>query len=111
MTYIERLGPIFDLMGVRLQDLNAGCPRCGKRVSEVIDDTTGQWNIGQVVCVDCGTAAPAYHASVTVHEVAVMPSKQAPGKVLAVCRCGRMSMITSRENAQLWADKHLEQAA
>lgn len=109
MTYI---GPVYDLGdGTRLHDIDAGCGTCGKRLAEVIHDPSAQWNAGATVCVDCGTAAPAYHASVTAHHVNIQPSKQAPGKCLAVCRCGRLSMITTREHAQQWADKHLQQAA
>lgn len=102
------IGPIYTLDdSTRLQDVDSACGRCTKRLAVVLHDPHGCWPQGRLVCIDCGTLAPTY----TAHRVKVQPSKQAPGKALAVCRCGRMSMITSRENAQMWADKHLEQAA
>lgn len=48
-------GPAYDLGdGTRLQDLDAACATCGKRLCEVIHDPTGVWRHGQIVCLDCG---------------------------------------------------------
>lgn len=104
-VYLERLGPIITLAdGLRIQDLAGGCGRCSKRLAEVIHDPTSTWNEGQVVCLDCSYIAPP-----TVrpdHHVQVMPAKSAPSKRIGVCRCGRVSMITTARKAAEWAEKH-----
>lgn len=58
MTVLRRIGPIYTLLDqLRMQDVDAACSVCGKRVAEVIHDPYGQWNTGQMVCLDCGTVA------------------------------------------------------
>lgn len=53
------LGPIYDLgHGLRLQDIDAGCGTCGKRLAIVIHDPLGCWPQGRVVCLDCGELVP-----------------------------------------------------
>jgi hypothetical protein len=102
---MRRIGPIYDLLGIRLQDVDAGCGACGKRLAEVIDDTTGQWNRGQHVCVDCGTAAPAYAKKTPW---TLRQSWRAPGQVVAACQlCSYVSMPSSLTKAAQWAEQHL----
>lgn len=55
MTDLRTRGPVYDLGdGTRLQDLDGGCPPCGKRLAEVVHDPANVWRQGQVVCIDCG---------------------------------------------------------
>lgn len=55
---LSHLTKAYDLGdGTVLQDVDAGCGRCGKRLAEVIHDPTGQWPTSSLVCVDCGTRA------------------------------------------------------
>jgi hypothetical protein len=52
---VKPLGQPYDLGdGTRLIDLDAACSGCGKRLAEVLHDSTGVWHAGQVVCLDCG---------------------------------------------------------
>lgn len=100
---MTRIGPIYDLLGIRLQDLNAGCGTCGKRLAEVISDLTGEWNVGQVVCIDCGTVAP------TIEEKAwtVEASWRAPGLRVAVCQlCRYTSTPADLATAARFAQEH-----
>ena len=53
---MRRIGPIYDLEpGVRLQDIDAACRSCHKRLAEVIHDASRTWATGVLVCIDCGT--------------------------------------------------------
>jgi hypothetical protein len=109
---MRHLGPIYDLDdGTRLQDIDAGCGSCGKRLCEVVHDPHNVWRAGQIVCLDEGITAPVYVNVHPAHTIRIVPSKRAPGKFIAVCTCRRFSMITSRENAQKWATKHSQAAA
>jgi hypothetical protein len=105
MTVLRRIGPIYDLLGIRLQDVEAGCGQCSKRLAEVIDDTTGQWHTGQLVCIDCGTVAPAYDSPA---QYKLRTSWRAPGKHVAACQlCPYVSMPTTLAKAAEWAEQHL----
>lgn len=53
------LGRVYDLDGLVLQDVDAGCGRCGKRLAEVINDPTRRYPTGRLVCIDCGQLARA----------------------------------------------------
>lgn len=108
MTYLERIGPIYDLLGTRLQDLDGACGDCGKRLAEVIDDTTGQWNTGQVVCVDCGTTA---RTSRPEHSIRIVPSWRSAGMRVASCTCRWHSAVVSPDAAQRLAEQHRTQHA
>lgn len=55
---MRRIGPIYELLGgLRLQDVDAGCGQCGKRLAEVIHDPSNCWPTGRLVCIDCGSLA------------------------------------------------------
>lgn len=98
-----RIGPAYDLAGTRLQDLDIGCPHCGKRLAEVLDDTTMQWNAGQVVCVDEGIAVRLPWV--------IRASWRAPGRHIAACQlCSHTTMPTTLENAVRFAAQHLERS-
>lgn len=100
-----RRGPIFDLLGVRLVDLEAGCPHCHKRLAEVVEDTTGQWNTGSVVCVDCGLEVrlPAPAA-----RIRLVPALRSRGQTVAVCTGCRWAWLpTTRANAARRGEEHL----
>jgi hypothetical protein len=90
--------------GLRLWDHDSGCGQCGKRLAEVVHDPTNQWNAGRVVCIDCGTVAPAYDKPKT----AVLRSRVASGKHVAACQlCSYMSMPTDLARAYEYAAQHL----
>jgi len=101
---IRRIGPIYDLGdGVRLQDIDAGCGSCGKRLAEVIHDPSLTWAEGAWVCIDCGTVARKER-----EPVAIKPSYRAPGLRVACCTlCTWTSMPTSLDKAAVAAQKHL----
>ena len=103
---MRRIGPAYDLpLGLRLQDVDGGCGACGKRLAEVIHDAGAQWNAGQVVCIDCGTVAPAYDNPVLVP---LRSSWRAPGKHVAACTlCPYVSMPSTLTKAAEWAEQHL----
>lgn len=50
-------GRVYDLDGLVLQDVDAGCTKCGKRLAEVIHDQSRQYPTGRLVCIDCGQLA------------------------------------------------------
>lgn len=53
-------GAVYELDGLKLHDIDAGCWVCGKRLAEVIFDPTYIWRLGDFVCIDCGEVyAPA----------------------------------------------------
>lgn len=54
---MKTLGRVYDLDGLVLQDVDAGCSRCGKRLAEVINDPTRVYPTGRLVCIDCGSLA------------------------------------------------------
>ena len=112
MTDLERLGPIYDLPdGIRLQDLDGGCGTCGKRLAEVVHDSSARWNAGQIICVDCGTLARLPQPTRPTHDVRVKPSRRAPGLYVAVCTCHRFSMVAHRAYVEQWASRHQQEAA
>ena len=50
-------GRVYDLDGLVLQDVEAGCGRCGKLLAEVVSDATRRYPTGRLVCIDCGQLA------------------------------------------------------
>lgn len=101
-----RIGPIYELLGMRLQDLDLGCPHCSKRLCEVIDDTTMQWNAGQAICIDCGIAVHVPRE--TDKQWALRKSWRAPGLHVAACQlCTYTSMPTTLDKAAEFAQAHL----
>jgi hypothetical protein len=105
---MRRIGPAYDLLGTRLQDVDAGCGHCGKRLAEVIDDTTGQWNTGQHVCIDCGQATRI--PSLPSEPYALKPSYRAPGLRVACCQlCRWTSLPAPLEKAADLATRHLNE--
>jgi hypothetical protein len=103
---MRRLGAIYDLHpGLRLWDVDAGCSACGKRLAECVEDVSGQWRAGELVCLDCGTVAPSYDKP---PPVPLRSSWRAPGKLVAACTlCPYVSMPASFEKAAEWAEQHL----
>jgi hypothetical protein len=96
---VKRLGPIYDLEdGLRLQDIDAACGACGKRLAEVIwDPTPSAWRTGAVVCIDCNQEA-------TQH---VEKSYRAPGRRVAECRlCSWTSLPVDSASAVRLAVQH-----
>jgi transcription initiation factor TFIIIB Brf1 subunit/transcription initiation factor TFIIB len=108
---VRRIGPIYDLHpGLRLWDVEAGCGACSKRLAEVVEDVSGQWLAGQLVCIDCGTVAPAYDKTERP-PWRLRTSWRAPGKHVAACQlCPYVSMPSSLEKAAEWAEQHLAAA-
>ncbi len=100
---IPRLGPIYDLGdGSRFQDLDLGCPYCGKRLAEVVFDPGYTWRSGTIVCLDEGI-------EVRATPYLVKPSHKAPGKRVAVCQlCPYISMPTDGLKALEFAQQHYE---
>jgi hypothetical protein len=100
-----RIGPAYDLAGTRLQDLDLGCPHCGKRLAEVLDDATMQWNAGQTICIDCGVAV---HVPREKRQWVLRGSWRAPGLHVAACQlCRYTSMPTTLDRAAEFAQAHL----
>lgn len=97
------LGPIYDLGdGTRLQDLDGGCPTCGKRLAEVVFDPGMTWNRGAVVCIDCGV-------EVRTAPYEIKPSTRVPGRRVAVCQlCPYISMPAEGLKALEFAQQHYE---
>lgn len=106
---IRYLGPVYSLDdGSRFQDLDAGCPTCGKRVCEVVHDASDQWNAGQIVCLDCATTATLPAEEKPRQPVILRPSWRAPGLRVACCTlCPHSSMPLPMDRAAQWAVKHL----
>lgn len=99
------LGPVYDLDdGLRLQDVDAGCGFCGKRLALVIHDPSGSWRQMALVCIDCGRESHTEQGP-----MAIQSSYRAPGKRIACCRlCKWTSMPTSLQGAAGAAQQHLE---
>jgi hypothetical protein len=106
---IRRLGPIYDLDdGLRLQDLDASCRQCYKRLAEVIHDPSGQWNTQDVVCIDCGTTATLPTEEKPRQPVVLRRSWRSAGLRVACCTlCPHTSMPLPMDRAAQWAVKHL----
>lgn len=102
---IKYLGPIYSLEdGSRFQDIDAGCGTCGKRLAEVVHDPSGQWNVEDVVCLDCGTIA-------NLRPFELKASTKVPGRRVAVCMlCPYVSMPTDGDKAAEIALAHLAAA-
>lgn len=104
MTDLLRIGPVYDLLGIRLQDVDGGCGSCGKRLAEVIEDTTSQWNRGDIVCINCGE-----RANLAPYEI--RSSWKVPGKRVAACQlCSYVSLPTDGDRAAQFALQHLAAA-
>ena len=100
-----RRGPEYDLLGLRLVDVDLGCGVCGKRLAEIIHDADGNLPAGRLYCVDCATLAPAYDRPASV---AMRPSWRAPGLHVAACQlCTYTSMPTTLDKAAEFAQAHL----
>lgn len=101
---MRRIGPVYNLLdGLRLQDVDGGCPTCGKRLAECIHDPSMQWNAGQIVCIDCGTTVRIP----TTPTVRLKPSWRASGLFLAGCSCGWYSMPLTKAEAERFGANHL----
>ncbi len=112
------LGPIYELDDrTRLQDVDAGCGTCGKRLARVIHDPRGNWPQGRLVCIDCGTLAPEYAPPLERALFRLVPSYRAPGHRLACCTLCKWNSgpLTAAEalrfGLQHLSSKHPEQAA
>lgn len=108
MTTLRVIGPIYTLDDqTRLQDVDAGCGTCGKRLAICIHDPHGCWPQGQLVCIDCGTLAPTPSA----HEITIRQYYRS-GLVIGFCSCRRWrSNAGSRVKVGLEFNRHLEAAA
>ena len=104
MSYVPYVGPVYSLLdGLKLHDIDAGCPNCGKRLAEVVNDPTWQWNRGQIVCIDCGQTVRLPRTPT----IRIRPSWRASGLYLAGCTCGWYSMPVAKAKAEEFGANHL----
>lgn len=105
---IPYVGPEYDLLELRLRDVDAGCGRCGKRLAECIHDPEMRWTRGQLVCIDCGEVATLPAKATVQSPVRINASWRSPGLRVACCTlCPWTSMPLVADVAVKRAQEHL----